>query len=67
MFLTDGTLNIAILKFGDDQLGKGLDYTGIHHFGVVVDDVETRFRYSQATSAADACIHHCNDARRIRS
>lgn len=41
VFLTDGTLNIAILKFSDDQLGKGLDYTGIHHFGVVVDDVET--------------------------
>lgn len=41
VFLTDGTLNIAILKFSEDQLGKGLDYTGIHHFGVVVDDVET--------------------------
>ena len=40
MFLTDGTLNIAILKFAEDQLGKGLDYIGIHHFGVVVDDVE---------------------------
>jgi catechol 2,3-dioxygenase-like lactoylglutathione lyase family enzyme len=41
VFLTDGNLNIAILKFGDDQLGKGLEYTGIHHFGVVVDDVAT--------------------------
>ena len=40
VFLTDGALNIAILKFNDDQLGKGMDYLGIHHFGVVVDDVE---------------------------
>ena len=40
VFLTDGSLNIAILKFADDQLGKGVDYTGMHHFGVVVDNVE---------------------------
>ena len=39
-FLSDGTLNLAILKFTNvDQLGKGLDYVGIHHFGVLVDDV----------------------------
>lgn len=41
VFLTDGTLNIAILKFNDDQLGRGIEYTGIHHFGVVVDDVDS--------------------------
>jgi catechol 2,3-dioxygenase-like lactoylglutathione lyase family enzyme len=40
-FLSDGTLNIAILRFAKyDQLGKGLDYVGLHHFGVVVDDVD---------------------------
>jgi len=39
VFLTDGTLNIAILKFASDQLGKGIDYVGLHHFGVIVDDV----------------------------
>jgi catechol 2,3-dioxygenase-like lactoylglutathione lyase family enzyme len=39
-FLTDGHINIAILKFNDDQLGKGLDYLGLHHFGVVVEDTE---------------------------
>jgi catechol 2,3-dioxygenase-like lactoylglutathione lyase family enzyme len=40
-FLSDGTLNIAILKFAEyDQPGKGLDYVGLHHFGVVVDDVD---------------------------
>ena len=29
-FLSDGTLNIAILKFKTDQIGKGMDYTGVH-------------------------------------
>jgi catechol 2,3-dioxygenase-like lactoylglutathione lyase family enzyme len=40
VFLSDGTLNVAILKFKTDQLGKGIDYRGIHHFGVLVEDVE---------------------------
>jgi catechol 2,3-dioxygenase-like lactoylglutathione lyase family enzyme len=39
VFLSDGTLNLAILKFKTDQLGKGLGYTGIHHFGILVEDV----------------------------
>ena len=38
--LSDGTLNMAILKFKTDQLGKGMDYRGIHHFGVMVEDVD---------------------------
>ena len=40
VFLTDGVLNTAILKLVNYQLGKGLDFVGIHHFGVVVDDVD---------------------------
>src|SRR4029078_3449524 len=40
VFLSDGTLNMAILKFKTDQLGKGMDSRGIHHFGVLVEDVE---------------------------
>jgi catechol 2,3-dioxygenase-like lactoylglutathione lyase family enzyme len=39
VFLSDGTLNMAVLHFGWDQ-GLGLDYRGIHHFGVLVDDVD---------------------------
>ena len=39
MFLSDGTLNMAVLRFGWDQ-GLGLDFRGIHHFGVLVDDVD---------------------------
>src|SRR3954454_4681412 len=40
VFLSDGTLNVAILKFKSDQLGKGMDYRGLHHFGVLVEDVD---------------------------
>ena len=40
VYLSDGTLNLAVLKFKTDQLGKGLDYTGVHHFGVLVDDLD---------------------------
>lgn len=40
IILTDGTINITVARFRTDQLGKGLDYVGLHHFGVLVDDVE---------------------------
>jgi catechol 2,3-dioxygenase-like lactoylglutathione lyase family enzyme len=39
VFLSDGTLNIAVLRFGWDQ-GHGLDFRGIHHFGVQIDDMD---------------------------
>ncbi len=51
VFLTDGTLNIAILKFPSDQLGKGIDFVGIHHFGVVVDDTEAWTQKLEAMGA----------------
>lgn len=39
-FVTDGSINIALLKFKSDQLGKGMDYVGLHHFGVYTDDAD---------------------------
>jgi catechol 2,3-dioxygenase-like lactoylglutathione lyase family enzyme len=38
--LSDGSLNISILKFHQDQIGRGLDFTGPHHFGVYVEDLD---------------------------
>jgi catechol 2,3-dioxygenase-like lactoylglutathione lyase family enzyme len=38
--LSDGTIDLAILRFKTDQLGKGMDYTGLHHFGVLVEDLD---------------------------
>ena len=40
VILTDGAINISVLYFKQDQLGHGLDFTGLHHFGVYTDDLE---------------------------
>ena len=38
--LTDGAINISVLNFKQDQIDHGLDFTGLHHFGVYVEDLE---------------------------
>ena len=38
--LTDGHINISVLRFHQDQINHGLDFTGLHHFGVFVEDLE---------------------------
>jgi len=40
IYLSDGTINVAVLNFKTDQLGRGMDYVGLHHFGFVVEDLE---------------------------
>lgn len=40
VILTDGAINISVLYFKQDQLDRGLDYTGLHHFGVFVEDLD---------------------------
>ena len=43
-YLSDGHVNFAILKFKYDEPAKTegtLRYTGIHHFGLEVEDMET--------------------------
>ena len=42
-YLTDGDLNLAILKFKNDAVAgveRGKDWTGIHHFGFQVENLE---------------------------
>ncbi len=38
--MTDGAINISVLYFKQDQIDRGLDFTGPHHFGVYVEDLE---------------------------
>jgi len=38
--LSDGTIDLAILRFKTDQIGRGMDYTGLHHFGILVENVD---------------------------
>jgi len=57
VYLSDGVLNMAILNFGnDDQLGKGPDYVGLHHFGVLVDDLAGARR--QVEALGGDCFRH---------
>src|SRR6516165_6931987 len=37
--LSDGTIDLAILRFKTDQIGRGPDYTGLHHFRSLPADV----------------------------
>ena len=41
--LSDGVVNITLLKFPTDEMAgdeRGKDFTGLHHIGFVVDDVD---------------------------
>ena len=51
VMMTDGHLNIAILKPSEDQTGVGLDHVGFHHWGVVVDDVDNWTTYLEKLGA----------------
>src|ERR1700675_1582753 len=42
-YLSDGDLNVAILKFNNDQargVERGKDWSGIHHIGFQVESLE---------------------------
>jgi catechol 2,3-dioxygenase-like lactoylglutathione lyase family enzyme len=49
--LTDGYISLAILKFGRDQTGVGIDYQGLHHIGLVVDDLDSWTEHLEALGA----------------
>src|SRR5258705_4025508 len=53
-FLTDGTINLAILHFKNDQVAgaeRGKDWSGIHHIGFEVESLE---EIAQKLAAAGA-------------
>src|SRR5207245_10683346 len=58
-YLSDGHVNLAILKFKYDDLATTdgtLRYTGIHHFGVEIEDMEeasTRIAQPDASHRSD--------------
>jgi len=49
--LTDGFISVGIIKFAKDQIGVGLDYLGLHHFGLVVDDLAEWTRHLEKLGA----------------
>ena len=52
-FLTDGVINLALLKFKTDAAsqGTGKDFVGIHHIGFWVDDVIEQGKIVRNTGA----------------
>lgn len=53
--LSDGTINLAILKFVTDEAAgveKGMDFRGLHHIGFEVDDVEGAAQRVEAAGAS---------------
>jgi methylmalonyl-CoA/ethylmalonyl-CoA epimerase len=70
VLLSDGTLNLAVLRFRTDQIGRGLDYTGLHHFGVLVDDESATTARLVALGATPLELDDAGDAgfeRKFRS
>ena len=74
-FLTDGDLNLAILKFKNDAVAgaeRGKDYVGIHHMGFQVDSLEDiaerlagagsarRDDVNEALGVGQSSQHHAN-------
>lgn len=53
VFLTDGVINLALLKFKDDVAaqGTGKDYVGLHHLGLWVDDAIASGKAATAAGA----------------
>ncbi len=44
VYLTDGYINIALLKYHNDEMAGvsgGKDFVGVHHFGFKVESAET--------------------------
>ena len=61
--LTDGTINLAILRFTTDEAAgveKGASFVGLHHIGFEVDDVEETAR--RVAAAGATARHDINDA-----
>ena len=55
-YLTDGHINLAILKAREDKEGKPI-FSGIEHFGFQVDDVEETQRKLAEAGAGELPSH----------
>src|SRR2546425_4092075 len=53
VYLTDGVINIALLKFRSEEAAgeRGLDFVGLHHLGVWVDDAQEACKAAEAAGA----------------
>lgn len=55
--LSDGTVNLTLLQFRNEEDAgdeRGKDFVGLHHFGIMVDDLEAA---GQAVEANGGTYH----------
>lgn len=54
VMLTDGTMNLTLLTFPEGKGGQinGPHWAGLHHFGIIVDDVEATRRKIEAAGGS---------------
>ena len=63
-YLTDGHINVAILRFKNDKVAgveRGVGWSGIHHIGFQVESLEETERKLEASGAARP-RHDINEA-----
>jgi glyoxylase I family protein len=61
-YLSDGDINMAILNFKNDQAAgeRGKEYSGIHHIGFQVEDMDEAT--SKLASVGSEPMHEVNNA-----
>ena len=49
VYLSDGTINLALLHYKTEEAAgkRGRDFVGVHHFGFLVDDVDSAMKPSR--------------------
>lgn len=58
--LSDGTVNLTLLNFPTDADAgdeRGKDFVGLHHFGILVDDLDETGRMIEANGGKYHAIH----------
>ena len=65
VYLSDGTLNMAILNFKNDAVAgeRGKEYSGIHHIGFQVESLEELT--AKLAAAGSEPMHEVNTALRV--
>ena len=67
VFLTDGYIHVAVLKHKDERApdmgAHGPNFSGIHHFGVEVDDLDEAGRKLEAAHGMRLTAKEVSDAQ----
>jgi catechol 2,3-dioxygenase-like lactoylglutathione lyase family enzyme len=62
IFLSDGVVQVAFIRFTSDQIGRGLDFVGLHHIGLLTDDAPAMMNRLEAMGAEQLNLGTAGDA-----